>query len=82
MGENITRDIPLLPMSRRKNKCTSHDQLTPCSKFSLRLRNAFSYKGVDIINGEYPPGVFLKGSQIFGQKNKGRNILLLGGGHY
>ena len=32
------------------------------------------YKGVDIINGEYPPGVFFKGSQIFEQKNKGSQI--------
>ena len=28
-------------------------------------------KGVDIINGDYPPGVFFKESQIFGQKNEG-----------
>ena len=28
-----------------------------------------------IINGEYPPGVFFKGSRIFGQKNKGSQIL-------
>ena len=25
-------------------------------------------KGVDIINGEHPLGVFFKGSQIFGEK--------------
>ena len=29
---------------------------------------------MDIINGEYPPGVFFKGSQIFGQKKKGSQI--------
>ena len=29
---------------------------------------------MDIINGEYPPGVFFKGSQIFGQKIKGSQI--------
>ena len=29
---------------------------------------------MDIINREYPPGVFFKGSQIFGQKNKGSEI--------
>ena len=32
-------------------------------------------KGVDIINRKYPPGVFFKGSQIFGQKNKGLKSL-------
>ena len=31
----------------------------------------YEHKGVDIINGEYLPGVFFKGSRIFGQKNKG-----------
>ena len=33
------------------------------------------YLGVDIINEEYPPGVFFKGSQIFGQKIKGLKFL-------
>ena len=32
-------------------------------------------KGVDIFNGEYPPGVFFKGSQIFGQKIRGFKFL-------
>ena len=35
----------------------------------------FRSKGVDIIIGEHPPGVFFEGSQIFGQKNKGSQIL-------
>ena len=30
----------------------------------------FPIQGMDIINGEYPPGVFFKGSQVFRQKNK------------
>ena len=30
--------------------------------------------GVDIINGQYPPGVFFQGSQIFGQENKESQI--------
>ena len=34
----------------------------------------FDTKGVDIINGEYPPGVFFEGSQIFEEKNKGSQI--------
>ena len=30
---------------------------------------------MDITNGAYPPGVFYKGSQIFGQKIRGLKIL-------
>ena len=41
----------------------------------LHIRTiSYMDKGADIINGEYPPGVFFKGSQIFGQKNKGSQI--------
>ena len=39
----------------------------------MRLRIS-SYSEAYIINGEYPPGVFFKGSQIFWRKFKGSQI--------
>ena len=43
------------------------------TKITITIFKAF--KGVDIINGEYPLGVFFNGSQIFGEKNKGSQNL-------
>ena len=33
-------------------------------------------KGVDIINGEYPPGVFLRGLKFSGKKIRGLKFLV------
>ena len=56
----------------RKQKNAKSD---PKNEHFLKMKTRlFDTKGVDIINGEYPPGVFFEGSQIFEQKNKGSQL--------
>ena len=35
----------------------------------------FNFKGVDIINGEYPPGVFLRGLKFLAEEIRGLKFL-------
>ena len=43
---------------------------------SVGLMSHVSCKGVDIINGEYPPGVFLRGLKFSDKKIRGFKILV------
>ena len=56
------------------SKCFNGIPYNIAERCILDENSQFVIKGVDIINGEYPPGVFFKGSQIFEQKNKGSQI--------
>ena len=43
--------------------------------FIITLNQIYTTKGMDIINWEYPPGVFLRGPKFSGKKIRGHKFL-------